>query len=131
MAFWLSDRLVEIYSGSWTGIPLVPVPSRRMRIFDSGIDTVNEIARRMEKRGIQVLKLLRRRGSQTQKSLNRFERLQASALRYELRAKARTAYDEIVVLDDVSTTGATLNTCARILKSVGVKRVYGLTVCKD
>jgi len=131
MAFWLSEKLIEIYKGCWVGIPVVPVPPRRMRVFHSGIDTVNKIACWMEKRGIRILRLLKRRGSQTQKSLNRLERLQASALKYELKPKVRIAYSEVVVLDDVSTTGATLNTCARVLKSAGIKRVYGLTVCRD
>jgi len=129
MARWLSDKLLEIYNENWTGIPIVPVPPRRARIFHSGIDPVNEIARWMRKRGIKILRLLKRRGNQTQKSLNRFERLQASALKYELKSKIEST--EIVVLDDVSTTGATLNTCAGVLKSAGAERVYGLAVCKD
>jgi len=131
MACWLSDRLFEIHNENWAGIPVVPVPPRKARIFHSGMDPVNEMAHRMKKRGVQVLKLLRRRGNQTQKSLNRFERLRASALKYELKPRVWSAYDEIIVLDDVSTTGATLNACARVFKSAGVKRVYGLAVCKD
>jgi len=131
MAFWLSDRLIEIHRERWTGIPVVPVPPRRMRVFHSGIDPVSKIAYWMEKRGIRVLRLLKRRGSQTQKSLGRLERLQALALKYELKPKTRIAYSEVVILDDVSTTGATLNACARVLKSAGIKRVYGMTVCKD
>jgi len=131
MAHWLSDRLFEVYSENWTGIPIVPVPPRRARIFHSGIDPVNEITRWMEKSGIRILRLLRRRGNQTQKSLNRSDRLQASALKYELKSRAGSTYNEIVVLDDVSTTGATLNACAGVLKSAGTEKVYGLTVCKD
>lgn len=131
MAYWLSEKLLEIYERNWSGIPVTPVPPRRARIFHSGVDLVDEIASCMEKKGIQVLRLLRRRGNRTQKALNRLERLQASALKYELKSKAKIAHNEIIVLDDVSTTGSTLNTCARVLKSGGVERVYGLAVCKD
>lgn len=34
----------------------------------------------------------------------------------------------ILLLDDIATTGTTLNECARVLKSAGVKKVWGLTL---
>ncbi|MBU0578881.1 ComF family protein [Patescibacteria group bacterium] len=34
----------------------------------------------------------------------------------------------VLIIDDVTTTGTTLNECAQILKQVGVKKIYGLTV---
>jgi ComF family protein len=37
----------------------------------------------------------------------------------------------VLLLDDVCTTGATLNECARVLKAGGVSRVYGLTLARS
>jgi predicted amidophosphoribosyltransferase len=36
----------------------------------------------------------------------------------------------IILIDDVATTGATLNEAAAILKKFGVKKVYGLVLAK-
>lgn len=38
--------------------------------------------------------------------------------------------DSILMVDDVCTTGATLNECGRVLKESGIARVYGLTVAR-
>jgi predicted amidophosphoribosyltransferase len=36
----------------------------------------------------------------------------------------------ILVVDDISTTGATLNACAAALKQAGAEKVYGFTVAR-
>jgi len=37
----------------------------------------------------------------------------------------------IILIDDVMTTGATLNECAKTLKLAGCKKIYGLTIARD
>jgi predicted amidophosphoribosyltransferase len=37
----------------------------------------------------------------------------------------------IIILDDVMTTGATLNEMARVLKNGGAKNVWGLIVARE
>lgn len=38
-------------------------------------------------------------------------------------------YKNILIVDDIYTTGITLSECARTMKSAGVSGAFGLTVC--
>jgi predicted amidophosphoribosyltransferase len=38
---------------------------------------------------------------------------------------------KILLIDDVYTTGSTMNECARVLKDSGAKEVWGITVARE
>ena len=128
---WIALQLSKICQEYWPDIILVPVPPRRERIFRQGIDPVGIIAGKMKFAGIPVEFPLRRLGGSTQKSLGRTDRLKGISLNYELKNTKTHICGSRIILDDVSTTGATLNYCARILKNAGAERVYGLVICRD
>jgi len=50
--------------------------------------------------------------------------------KFALVRGASVAGARLCVIDDVSTTGATLNECARVLKQAGAQAVYGAVVAK-
>ena len=131
MAEWLSEKLYDLWQQNWEELPVVPVPPRFKRIFKNGIDPVGLLASGMKKHNVPVLRLLRRHGNSTQKALGRAERLNGSTLKYSLKTNIYIKKGSYVLLDDVSTTGATMNICAKLLKSAGAGQVFGLVVCKD
>lgn len=57
------------------------------------------------------------------------------ATRYENLKSAFAAsadaagYKRVLLIDDIYTTGATLNSCTHVLKNAGIQKVYGLTAC--
>lgn len=133
---FFASLVYEVWKTLYSGIPLVPVPPRPGKIFREGRDQIDELSRCL--RGLYrlpVLKVLKRISSQQQKKLNRAERLSRTEKRYVLKPRRflpqsfRNAPPEAaVLLDDIITTGATLEICAELLKEAGVKRVYAITL---
>ena len=86
---------------------------------------------RMGSAGIPVGRYLKRHGNKAQKNLTREERLKGSALKYSMKGGRCRLPRDVVLLDDVMTTGTTLRSCAAVLKEHGVVHVYGMVVCRD
>lgn len=78
--------------------------------------------------GCKVLKLLKRvRNTKKQVGLNRMQRLKNLEKAFRVDTKHVTpSAKKVIVVDDVMTTGATLEECAKELKENGVEEVYGL-----
>ena len=107
---------------------LIPVPLHRWRIWKRGYNQSALIASALAKRtGLEAqLDLLKRvRATPPLKGLSRRERALAvsGAFRPSPRAKAVMAARTVVLIDDVFTSGATANACAKTLKRAGAARV--------
>lgn len=75
------------------------------------------------------LDLKRPRQQKPQATLNEVKRLENIKSAFVWRGKNLTG-QKIILLDDVITTGATLNEAARILKIAGAKEIYALVLAK-
>lgn len=76
--------------------------------------------------------LLRARYTSPQKGLSRKERNDnvKNAFAVNKSAAAQIAGKNILLIDDVFTSGATLNECARVLKKSGADKVFVLTIAR-
>jgi len=128
LARLFAPLLAGILAGRLPGLAVVPVPPRPGR---GRVDAVELLARELERRhGVRVLRLLRRTPGAAQKSLSYEDRLRNLAGRIRLRRDARPE-GALVVLDDVFTTGATVDACARALLAAGAARVDAVTLAVD
>lgn len=66
-----------------------------------------------------------------QSSLNRKERVENVKQVYSLRHPERIKGKNIILVDDIYTTGSTVNACAKILKENGAKTIIVVTIAKD
>jgi ComF family protein len=110
-------------------LPIVPVPPRAGR---RKADAVELLARCLEHRhGRRVLRLLSRTGGAQQKSLDftqRRENLRKRILMAPGALREGLLPSRVLLLDDVFTTGATLDACARTLREAGCATVCALTL---
>jgi len=73
--------------------------------------------------------LVKRRETRTQVGLNRMERRQNVEMAYQARREF-VAGKNILVIDDVATSGATLDACTKALLDAGANQVFGLTLAR-
>ncbi len=107
-------------------MPVPPRPGRR------GLDPVERIARILERRwGITVCRCLSRTGGTEQKSLDFAGRSRNLKGRITVRPARGGVPPLAVLLDDVFTTGATADACARALLEAGSVEVRVVTLAVD
>ena len=107
----------------------MPVPLHASRRRERGFNQAADLARHL---AVPVVAGLRRvRATATQTGLPAAQRHGNMRGAFEATAETHDARDAIVVLvDDVCTTGATLEACARALKQAGVREVRALTAAR-
>lgn len=105
---------------------IVPVPLHPSRQKERGYNQSALVAHAMEARlgvGVRTDLMARTRRTATQTKLNAAERAQNVAGAFEVRHPESVRGREILLVDDVLTTGATVNACSKVLLEAGAKRV--------
>ncbi len=107
---------------------VVPVPLSRSRLRERGFNQSALLARdlgRALSRPVACRLLERSGGAGRQALLGNRERRSNIAGAFRLRRPRDASGSHILLVDDVYTTGATMNECAGVLKSAGAALVFG------
>jgi len=126
LAALMRSRGSDILDGASCAIPVPLHPSRRR---ERGFNQAADLARRL---GLPAVAALRRiRPTATQTGLPAAQRHRNVRDAFAITPNGSAVVGAIVVLvDDVSTTGATLEACARVLKNAGATEVRALTAAR-
>jgi len=123
----IADLLAPLLSNLPEGVVVTSVPTATSRVRARGYDHARLLARALSRLGtLPCQTLLMRMGQAHQVGASRAERLK------QLQGTLRPIHAErirgrhIVLIDDVLTTGATLETAARALKRAGAQSVGAL-----
>ena len=112
---------------SWNAEALIPVPVHKERLLLRGYNQAEEIANRLAmiwKIPVDAGYLSRIKRTAAQKELTDTERMTNLYDAFQMTGEP-DKYGCVILVDDIYTTGSTLESCTRVLLRGGVKRVYG------
>lgn len=112
---------------------LVPVPLHPRRLQERGFNQSLLLARvisRVHKIPLEVNALERIRYTQPQTQLSGSEREKNMRGAFRVRKNNLPVGNNILLVDDVFTSGATVGECARVLKEAGARQVQVLTLAR-
>lgn len=135
LSAWLGDSLAEVARPRASGVDVVmPLPLSRERIAERGFNQSGLLAERVcRKLGLpmEIDALQRIRNTPPQASLDHEARIKN--MRGAFRCDEQDGRFEgmtVALVDDVMTTGATMDSAARALRAVGVARVEAWVVTR-
>jgi ComF family protein len=117
-------------------ILVVPVPLYSRKLRQRGFNQSEVIVRAALKHAgqdrltLDTAVLERRRETQTQTGLTRHQRRENIRGAFVVAKPEKVKGREILLVDDVFTTGTTVSECARILRRAGASKVFVATVAR-
>lgn len=131
----MAERFLNVYNGEEDAFLILPVPLTKDRLCERGYNQAQRLAesveRRLTERGFEAELdcevLQKRRETKLQKQAlgkAREENVQGA---YHVHKRKACEGKRILLIDDIMTTGATGNECAKLLLSAGAKEIIFLT----
>lgn len=130
--FFIKNEKLYGFLKKYDIIVAVPISASRKR--ERGYNQSELIARKISKIGLICYEphiLYKSKNNKPQSSLNKKQRLKNVKDVYKIQNEQKIQGKNILLFDDIYTTGATANECAKILKQAGAKSVGILTIAKD
>ena len=134
----IAEPLARLLSDYLTAYPvpgevLVPVPLHRKRLRERGYNQSELLSKelgKLVKLSVMADCIIRQRHTPPQiRAASASERRSNVADAFTCRNNLRNK--KIILIDDVATSGATLDACAAALKDVGASSVWGLTLARE
>lgn len=132
-ADFFADEIVRRYEKiirQWDADGIVPVPLHRKKKLKRGYNQAEVIARRLGKRlGIKVYSdvLIRVKNTVPQKELDDNGRRKNLENAFKIKRNI-VKLNKIILVDDIYTTGSTVDACTKIMTLGGVKEVYVICI---
>lgn len=142
LAWYFGEKLAEAFLSCealankpqpWLLLPVPLTDARRKeRGYNQAEELVKSMALALQKQGVDVVVderiLVKRRDEHMQKHLSSRERFQNAEGAYHVHKRKACRDKNVLLVDDILTTGATGSACAKALLGAGANSVYLFTV---
>ncbi len=118
----------------WENRVLIPVPLDKNKQKIRGYNQSEELAKELSViLQIPVISnnLIKVKPTKPQMELKKEEREKNLENAFQLKNPEELSGKKIFLVDDVYTTGSTMNECAKVLRSSGVKSVWGIALARE
>lgn len=132
-------EIVRLYGGTIRKIApdaIVPVPVHRSKYYERGYNQADLLARGIGRElQLPVFSelLVRHKKTLPQKKLSDKERLRNLTEAFHINKgwsdEKLSRLNRILLVDDIYTTGSTVEACSNVLKAHGIKEVYFIVLC--
>jgi len=112
---------------------LVPVPLHKKRVSERGFNQSEILASHLKKKfqfNYQPYLLKRKKYTLPQVTLKANQRRNNVKNMFALTKSLNLKEKNVIIIDDVATTLATLGECAKVLKQAGVRKVWGFVIAR-
>jgi ComF family protein len=127
---WLQDALIRHWPSSFFDL-IVPVPLHVKRLRRRGFNQALLLAKALSRKtgipyGMRVLR--KKKATPPQVNLSRREREREIRGAFFVKDPSKVKGKTVLLVDDVMTTGATVNECSKVLRVEGASSVHVLTL---
>ncbi len=119
------------YLEKWQIDVIVPVPIHKRKELKRGYNQAGEFGKKISKKTnihYDDKLLIRKNNTVPQKEFSDYMRYVNLKGAFGVDAEKIKKYKNVLVVDDIYTTGATIDACAYMLKKAGAKKVYFLCI---
>ena len=113
---------------------IIPVPMTKLGKAKRGYNQTELIAKKIAKNlniGYGKNILLKTRNNKTQSTLNESDRFENVKNVFDIKNNDFIKNKNVILFDDIVTTGATIDACSKVLKKNGVNDILILSLAKD
>ena len=122
----LAEALKKCLQFDLSEYVITSVPRRKKAVINYGYDHAKCLAKAVSKRlGITYIEILKSQSKRPQKSVYGQERIKNAKFEYKSKKHFTLKGKNVIIIDDIITTGASMCNCAALIKALKPKRIIG------